>query len=69
MILCNFSAYLHYESGIFNVNVYIDMKTEFKIVVYFIHFSFLEKEFIRMGQSCVQVRTFSVKFVFINPTF
>ncbi len=36
--LCNFSAYLHYESGIFNENVYIDMKTEFKIVVYFIHF-------------------------------
>ncbi len=37
MTLCNFSAYLHYESGIFNVNVYIDMKTEFKIVVYFIN--------------------------------
>ncbi len=36
--LCNFSAYLHYESGIFNVNVYIDMKTEFKIIVYFINF-------------------------------
>ncbi len=38
MTLCNFSAYLHYESGIFHVSVYIDMKTEFKIVVYLIHF-------------------------------
>ncbi len=38
MTLCNFSAYLHYESGIFNVNVYINIKTEFKIVVYFINF-------------------------------
>ncbi len=38
MTLCIVSAYLHYESGIFNVNVYIDMKTEFKMVVYFINF-------------------------------
>ncbi len=35
MALCNFRAYLNYE--IINVNVYIDMKTEFKIVVYFIN--------------------------------
>ncbi len=38
MTLCNCSAYLHYERGIFNVIVYIDMKTEFKIIVYFINF-------------------------------
>ncbi len=48
MTLCNFSAYLQYESGIFNVNMYMDMKTEFKIVVYF---SLLENEFVHMGQS------------------
>ncbi len=58
MTLFNFSAYLHYESGKFNVNVYIDMKTEFKLLFTSYIFSLLEKEFIRMGQSlhaCAQI--------------
>ncbi len=58
MTLFNFSTYLHYESGIFNVNVYIDMKTEFKSLFTSYIFSLLEKEFIRMGQSlhaCAQI--------------
>ncbi len=49
--LCNFSAFFHYESGIFNVNVYIDMKTEFKSLFASLIFSLLEKEFVRVGQS------------------
>ncbi len=58
MTLFNFSAYLHYESGIFYVNVYIDMKTEFKLLFTSYIFSLLEKEFICMGQSlhaCAQI--------------
>ncbi len=45
------------EGGLFNVNVYIDMKTEFKIVVYFINLLLYFYLFI----------TFPVKFVFIYP--
>ncbi len=39
------------ESIIFNVNVYIDMKTEFKSLFTLLIFSLEEKEFLRMGQS------------------
>ncbi len=70
MTLCNFSAYLHYESGIFNVNVYIDMKTEFKIVVYFINFLTPGKRVCTHGSEfACRCANFPVKFVFINPTF
>ncbi len=62
MTLCNFSAYLHYESGIFNVNVYIEMKTVFKIVVYFINFLTPGK------RVCMHGSEFACR-VFINPTF
>ncbi len=66
MTLFNFSAYLHYESGIFYVNVYIDILyidhlstlTEFKSLFTSYIFSLLEKEFICMGQSlhaCAQI--------------
>ncbi len=37
------------ESGIFNVKMYIDMKAEFKMVVYFINL--LLEKFVHMGQS------------------
>ncbi len=72
MILCNFSAYLHYKSGIFNVNVnvYIDMKTEFKIIVYFINFLTAGKIVCTHGSEFVwRCANFPIKFVFINPTF
>ncbi len=49
MTLCNVSAYLNYKSGIFNV--YIDIKTEFKMVVYFNKYLTPGKKFVRMGQS------------------
>ncbi len=67
MTLCNFSAYLHYES-IFNVNVYINIKTEFKIVVYFIDFLSLYALVQSLRAAC-RCANFPVKFVFINPTF
>ncbi len=67
---CNFSAYLHYESGIFNVNVYIDMNTEFKIVVFFINFLTPGKRVCTHGSEfACRCANFPIKFVFINPTF
>ncbi len=56
------------ESIIFNVNMYIDMKTKLKLLFTLLIFSIEEKEFICMHGSefaCM----FTVKFVFINPTF
>ncbi len=70
MNLCQFSAYLHYKSGICNVNVYADMKTEFKIVVYFINFLTPGKSVCTHGSEfACRCTNFPVKFVFINPTF
>ncbi len=58
------------ESIIFNVNVYIDMKTEFKIVVYFINFLTRGKRVLTHGSEfACKCANFLVKFVFINPTF
>ncbi len=70
MTFCTFSAYLHYESGIFNVNVYIDMKTEVKIIVYFIHFLTSGKRVCTHGSEfACRCANIPVKFVFINPIF
>ncbi len=56
------------EGILFNVNVYIDMKTEFKIVVYFINFLSRGKRVCTHGFAC-RCTDIPVKFVFINPTF
>ncbi len=57
------------ESGIFNVNVYIEMKTEFKMV-YVITFLSPGKEVNMHGSEfACRCANFPVKFVFINPTF
>ncbi len=70
MTLCNFSAYLHYGGGTFYVNVYIDMKTEVKIVVYFINFLTPGKRVHTHRSEFVgRCANFPVKFVLINPTF
>ncbi len=59
------------ESGIFNVlNVYIDMKTEFKIVVCFINFLPPGKRLCTHGSEFVcMCANFTIKFVLINSTF
>ncbi len=64
MTLCNCSAYLYYESGLFNVNVYIDMKTEFKILVYFINFLTPGKSLYAWVNVCMQVYKFSHQVCF-----
>ncbi len=56
------------ESIIFNVNVYIGMKTEFKIFVYFINFLTRGKGVCTHGSES-ECRCANVMFVFINPTF
>ncbi len=58
------------ESIIFNVNVYIGMKTKFKIIVYFINFLTRGKRVCTHGSEfACRCANFPVKFVFINPTF
>ncbi len=58
--LCNFSAYLHYESGIFNENCISTWKQSLKSLFTSI-FSLLEKGFICMGQG----PTFSHVFFYV----
>ncbi len=58
--LCNFSAYLHYESGIFNENCISTWKQSLKSLFTSKIFSLLEKGFICMGQG----PTFSHVFFF-----
>ncbi len=55
------------DSGIFNVNVYIEMKTEFKIVVYFIAFHTAGKRVRTLVRTwCVHIYA---KFIFFKiPT-
>ncbi len=57
----------HNESGIFNVNVYIDMKAEFKFLFTSLDYSW--KRVCTHGV-CVEVSRFSfVKFVFLRRTW
>ncbi len=68
MTLCNVSDYLNYESGIFNV--YIDIKTEFKMVVYFNNYLTPGKKVCTHGSEfACRCANFPVTYVFINTTF
>ncbi len=67
MTSCNSSAYLH-ESGIFNVNVYIEMKTKFKLFIYFITFLTPGKIVCTHGLECPYgAYIFMPSLFFINP--
>ena len=56
------------ESGIFNVNVYIEMKTDFKIVADFITFLTPGKRVRTHGLECPYVEyIFTPSLFFINP--
>ncbi len=69
MTLCNFSTYLNYESGIFNVNVYIHLKTEFKIVYFINVLTPGKRVYMHGSEFAYRCANFPIKFVFINPTF
>ena len=56
------------ESGIFNVNVYIEMKTDFKIIVYFITFLTPGKRVRTHGLECPYgAYIFTPSLFFITP--
>ncbi len=56
------------ERGIFNVNVYIEMKTEFKILVYFITFLTPGKRVRTHSQEQpYSAHVFAPSLFFINP--
>ncbi len=55
------------ENGIFNVNVYIEMKAEFKIVVYFITFLTSGKRVCTHGLECPYGTYLCLSLFFINP--